>query len=237
MQPKVRFILGMILVFVAGRACAQSSCSLIDVRTEAMLPLGIQNKLLAHKIKADDFELEAPTDVGRDVVMLRKTLDVATQAFFRCEAKSDETPTSLQSGLASFLHADRSKRADNSDEVYGANLGVHIEEAKGFPDSIFVVLTFGIECGDDNLLLLFTKDGDHWKERLHWYADKYTAPSDAFGDFFLYAVAPGPEGKPAIAVAHGTPWCTSRMSGFKVDLIKPSDSDSPQTACIDSQRV
>ncbi|HXE09253.1 MAG TPA: hypothetical protein VN612_15225 [Acidobacteriaceae bacterium] len=228
MQKKIWFVVGMVLVLVTGTSYAQSGCSPIDVRTEAILPLGIQNKLLAHRVKADDLELEAPADVGGDVVVLRKTLDVATQAFFRCEAKIDAAPTALQSALAEFLHTDRSKRADDSAEVYGSNLTVHVEDAKGFLDSVFVVLTFGIECGDDNLLLLFTKDGDHWKERLHWYADKYTAPSDAFGDFFPYAGVPGPEGKPAVAVAHGTPWCTSRMSGFKVDLIKPSDSDSPQ---------
>src|SRR6185312_12210752 len=108
---------------------------------------------------AGDLELDAPPDVGRDVVMLRKTLDVATQAFFHCETDNDSNPVTLQSKLAAFLHTNQSKRDDNTstpDGVYGANLAVHIETAKGFPNSIFVVLTFGIECGDDNLLFLYT---------------------------------------------------------------------------------
>lgn len=202
-----------------------------------MLPLGLQTKLLKHKIADNDVELEAPADVGRDIVMLRKTLDIATQAFFRCEAKSESGPASLKSGLATFLHADRSKRAEISDEVYGANLTVEVENAKGLRDSVFVVLTFGIECGDDSLLLLFTRDGEHWRERLHWYADKYTAPSDAFGDFLLYTAAPGPNNEPVVAVAHGTPWCTSRYSGFKFDLIKPGDAGSPQKVLASSQNA
>jgi hypothetical protein len=192
-----------------------------------MLPLGIQYKLLAHKIVANDIEEEAPPEVGQDVVMLRKTLNVATQAFFRCEVGDDSQPASLQSKLEAFLHADQTKRADNSPEVYGANLAVHIEPAKGLPDSLFVVLTFGIECGDDNLLFLYTKEDGRWHQRLHWYSDKYTAPSDAFGDFFLYTVAPGPNNQSLIAIAHGTPWCSSRMSAFHIDLFRPSDDSAP----------
>jgi hypothetical protein len=222
---KSRLLLLPILVLVS--AVAQSQCPTGDAARAAMLALGLQNKLLAHKIAPDDFELDAPADVGRDIVMLRKTLDIATQAFFRCEAGDDSSPASLQSKLSLFLHAKQSLRDDShdrSDGIYGANLAVHIEPAKGFPESLFVVLSFGIDCGDDNLLFLYSKDAGQWHQRLHWYSDKYTKPSDAFGDFFLYTVAPGPGNQPLIAAAHGTPWCSSRMSAFHADLIHAADS-------------
>jgi hypothetical protein len=191
----------------------------------------MQNKLLAHKIVVDDFELDAPTDVGHDVVMLRKSLDIATQAFFRCEAGNDSSPGSLQSKLASFLHAEQSHRNEDpnrQDGIYGANLAVKIEVAKGFPNSIFVILTFGIECGNDNLLFLYTKEDDLWHQRLHWYSDKYTKPSDAFGDIYFFNSVPGPiEGHPLLAIAHGHPWCTSVHSGLSLDLIRPATASSP----------
>jgi hypothetical protein len=202
-----------------------------------MLPLGLQNKLLAHKIAADDFELDAPPEVGRDIVMLRKTLDVATQAFFHCEA-GETNAASLQTKLAAFLHADRSARDDSHDRedgIYGANLTVHIEPAKAFPNSLFVVLTLGIECGDDNLLLLYSREDGRWKQRLHWYSEKYTKPSDAFGDFLVYTAAPGPNNEAAVAVAHGTVWCTSRFSGFDLDLIAPGADVGSQTLLAHQQ--
>lgn len=220
----MKLTLALLLLLLAAPALSQSPCSPGDAARAATLPLSLQYKLLAHKGATDDFELDAPADVSRDIVMLRKTLDIATQAFFHCEAGDDMSPASLQAKLATFLHTDRSKRDDShggEDGIYGANLKIHIEPAKEFANSIFVVLTFGIECGEDNLLFLYTRTNGIWTQRLHWYSDKYTKPSDAFGDFFVYTTAPGPNQQPVLAVAHGKPWCTSRFSGFEVDLLAP----------------
>ena len=191
----------------------------------------MQYKLLVHKIAVDDFELDAPADVRQDVVMLRKSLDIAVQAFFRCEAGNDADPASLQAKLSSFLHTTESQRDENpnrQDGIYGANLAVKIKVAKGIPNSIFVVLNFGIECGDDNLLFLYTREDDQWRQRLHWYSDKYTKPSDAFGDLYLYSAVPGKDGSPLLVVAHGHPWCTSRWSGFEINLLRPATSSTSQ---------
>lgn len=228
----------ILLSLIAATARAQSPCPPGDAARTALLPLALQYKLLGHKISTDDFDLDAPADVSRDLVMLRKTLDVATQAFFRCEAGDDTVPHSLQAKLSAFLHTKESVRDethDREDGIYGANLTVRIESAKGFPNSLFVVLTFGVECGDDNLLFLYTEEGGHWHQRLHWYSDKYAHPSDAFGDFFLFTAAPGPDPThPLVAVAHGTPWCTSRFSNFKIALLQPSTTDSPQKLLSDT---
>ncbi len=215
----------MFAALALATSLATLSCPPGDAARTAMLPLAIQNKLLAHKIAPDDFELDAPADVGRDIVMLRKTLDTATQAFFRCEAGNDSDPESLQTRLAAFLHADESKRNENGtalDGVYGANLNIKLTPARGLPNSIFVVLNFSIECGDDNVLLLFTKETDQWSKRLHWYSNEYTKPSDAFGDLYVYSAVPGQDGAPLVAIAHGHPWCTSRWSGFNIDLLRPA---------------
>jgi hypothetical protein len=222
----------MFAALALAASLATPSCPPGDAARTATLPLAIQNKLLAHKIAPDDFELDAPAEVGNDIVMLRKTLDVATQAFFRCEAGDESNPASLQKKLAAFLHTDYSKRDDNNssqDGIYGANLRVRVEDAKKMPNSIFVVLTFGIDCGNDNLLLLYTKDSGRWHQRLHWYSDKYTKPSDAFGDIFFYNWVPGTySSQPLLAVAHGQPWCTSVHSGFSLDLIQLTTTSSPQ---------
>lgn len=223
-------ILIFTLLFAVARTSSAQTCPPGDAARAAMLSLGLQNKLLAHKLD-DGFELDASTTVEKDIVMLRKTLDVATQAFFHCEAGDTSDPQILQSELASFLHTDRSKRDETSlrdDGVYGANLRVKVEPADGLSKVVFVTLSFGISCGDDHILLLFSKDTDQWRENLHWYSANYTKPSDAFGDFFTYALVPGPDKVPLVAVAHGHPWCTSRFSNFDVDLLRPATESSPQ---------
>src|SRR5579871_276422 len=223
-------ILIFTFLFAVARTCLAQTCPPGDAARAAMLSLGLQNKLLAHKLD-DGFELDPSLTVEKDIVMLRKTLDVATQAFFHCEAGDTSDAEILQSKLASFLHTDRSKRAETSsqqDGVYGANLRVKVEPVDGFSKAVFVTLSFGISCGDDNILLLFSKDTGQWRENLHWYSANYTKPSDAFGDFFTYALVPGPDRVPLVAVAHGHPWCTSRFSNFNVDLLRPATESSPQ---------
>ena len=51
---------------------------------------------------------------------------------------------------------------------------------------------------------------------------------ERFGDFFLSAIVSEPctpigtpKFKMVLVVAHGTPWCTSRFSGFHIDLLSP----------------
>jgi hypothetical protein len=75
---------------------------------------------------------------------------------------------------------------------------------------------------------LFTKEDDQWSERLHWYGDKYTKPSDAFGDLYQYSVVPGKDSTPLLAIVHGHPWCTSRWSGFDINLLHPATKLVPQ---------
>lgn len=238
MFRSARFAL-ILLPFIIATAHAQTPCPSGDAARAAMLPLALQNKLLAHTVAKDDFELDAPADVSQDIVMLRKTLDVATQAFFHCEAGNDTDPASLQSRLAAFLHAERSHQPNPDSPAayahpYGADLTVTISPAPSFPNSLYIDLTFGVECGDDSLLFLYTREDNQWRQRLRWYSDKYTKPSDAFGDFLLYTAAPGPDStRPLIAVAHGTPWCTSRFSGFKMALLQPSSPGSPQKLLAD----
>ena len=119
--------------------------------------------------------------------MLRKTLYVATPAFFRCESGDESDPALLQSKLATFLHTDRSKRKTQNS---GANLKVRVEASKEFSSFIAVVLTFDIECGNDNVLLIFTHEGNQWRESGHWYSDKFIEQTDCtFGDFFVYALS------------------------------------------------
>jgi hypothetical protein len=86
-----------------------------------------------------------------------------------------------------------------------------------------IEVRFGIECGVDTVMLMYEPDSEGWHQALRWQSAEYSEVSGAFGDFFQYAVIPGKDSSPwRIAVAHGHPWCTSRWSGFDLDLLEPA---------------
>ena len=115
------------------------------------------------------------------------------------------------------------------DHTYGEQPSpVHVKPLSGKPEMLAIDLSFSIGCGDDYMLLVFRHTGQAWQKALDYHSDKYTQPSDAFGDFFLYTTVPGPTKDSLMAVAYGTPWCSSRMSGFHVDLLRPADESLPQ---------
>jgi hypothetical protein len=131
--------------------------------------------------------------------------------------------------------------------AYGADLKVSVSTPQVAPQLRLIDYRFGIECGDDNVLLVYepSKENaeivsatearagsgipDGFVRALRWQAAPYEQISGAFGDFFQYVVLPGSNGTDLnghawrLAVAHGIPWCSSTMSGFKMDLLEPRE--------------
>jgi len=137
------------------------------------------------------------------------------------------------------FHANQPE-ASKIDWHYGANLQVKVTAPVAQTSLRIVELRFDIECGGDTILLAYelarrnsqvisvagahvdsgTPDG--LGRVLRWQAAPYEEINGAFGDFFEYVVLPGQDEKSwRLVVAHGTDWCTSRWSGYKIDLIEP----------------
>ncbi len=115
------------------------------------------------------------------------------------------------------------------DQVYGTDLRVSVTVPANKPELLMVDWSFGIDCGNDSLLLVYSRHASQWKQVLRWQSKADESISDAFGDFFQYAVVPlGPTERWGVAVAHGHPWCTSRWSGFDLDVIAPAQDSLPQ---------
>ena len=77
------------------------------------------------------------------------------------------------------------------------------------------------------MLLAYELHDGVWTQKLRWQSPALKAISDAFGDFFATAYLPGssaPESADThwrVVVAYGRPWCTSRFSHFRIDLLSP----------------
>jgi hypothetical protein len=110
---------------------------------------------------------------------------------------------------------------------WSANLLVHVTAPTA--GLLQVELSFTISCGNDTMLLILQREGARWEEAMRWQAAPYSEVSGAFGDGFFTAILTPQAGQWHLAVIHGHPWCTSRFSGFSIDILAPtSDSNRPR---------
>jgi hypothetical protein len=112
-------------------------------------------------------------------------------------------------------------------EEYGSNLLVDVTKPQ--PRLLSVQFQFHIECGYDTVWMLFEQRSSRWHEKLIWQAPPYQEISGAFGDFFETAILPNMAQQGVrVAVAHGHPWCTSRWSGYDLDVIEAQEGSAPK---------
>jgi hypothetical protein len=102
----------------------------------------------------------------------------------------------------------------------------------------FFICTSSCSSGSDSMLLVYELQNGAWKQALRWQSPPLKSISAAFGDFFVSALLRAPHaGGPGgwrVAVAHGTPWCQSRLSAFEIDLLSPgAGASSPKQVRVE----
>jgi len=211
-------------------------------RRSAAAVLEAQKGLVGQLV--EDLVTQVPPALRTQIAGFKDTLVAATDAVMHCEP-ANATAEQLQKDLvgqfhANQLHPNPPKPSADDPVRYGADLQVEVSAPAEEPALRIVEIGFDIECGDDTVLLVYepvrrnsqviSASGVHLDSgtpiglvrMLRWLAVPYEEISGAFGGFFEYVVLPAQEGKPwRLAVAHGEPWCTSRWSGYKIDLIEP----------------
>ncbi len=103
--------------------------------------------------------------------------------------------------------------------LYGGELTLSVSQPK--PALMLVQESFGIACGDDNVLLAYSNATGAWKRILLWKSGPYDQISGAFGDTFeTVLLKPEHDNHPLLLVLHGMPWCSSTMSDFSMDVLE-----------------
>jgi hypothetical protein len=228
-------VLVVCLVFGgAASSIAQEACSKPIEGKSAATVASLRKQLRAITLNKDDVGTDVPELAQRLISQLKSALAQTAQAVVACHDGAADTKT-VEREMATLLHANPPQPPPNatvykgdprypewlSDE-YGSNLLVTVDQPR--PQLLSLEFQFHIECGDDTVWMLFEQQGSHWRERLIWQAPPYKEISGAFGDFFVTAILPesSSDGWRVVA-AHGRPWCTSRFSGFNIDVLAPTD--------------
>jgi hypothetical protein len=195
------------------------------------------------QVKVEEMDTDVPAEVRDLITHLKDALSCTADAALAGAGPSVD-PAELQQRLAHSLRANPPRpppdtvvrkddhRFDESLGSYGHNLRVQVTRPATVGRLIEVEFSINIECGEDHMLLFYAPVNGAWRRQMRWQASPLKKTSDAFGDFFLTSILPAPAGGTSgarVVVAHGNPWCTSRFSGFDIDVLSPSaDPNSPK---------
>jgi len=244
-QPIIASMKSIAWVLVIG--CAVSCRAAVPCSPSALSQAAAQATTLQRElenIKVEEMDTAVPADARDLLDRLKDALTHTADAALGC-APPLVNATELQASLAEALHANPPEPPENTvissndhrfDEAfgsYGHNLRVRGGRPQNALGLLVVEFAFNIACGNDHMLLVYALDRGAWVEKLRWQAPPLKDVSDAYGDFFVSAILPGAstgdESEWRVIVAHGRPWCTSRFSGFKTDLLAPGvDPHSPR---------
>lgn len=237
---RTRYFLVAVCVFTPSLAWAQGVCSREALPAAAKAVAEVRSQL--HTVEVSEGEAQVPAAAATRLATLKQALTDAANAALAC-ASRDITPERLQETLAQALHANVAAATESADTegkkdigAYGSDLAVQVFQLFGTPRWFEVDFRYGVECGDDNLLLVYdagTSATDPWRLRLRWDAPQYSTVADAIGDFVLLTPLTGSYKNPTwrFLVAHGHPGCAEapRPSRFDLDLLAPTaDPDKPR---------
>jgi hypothetical protein len=232
---RARFCLLLLLALPA--ALAAQPCTKPGWNPLAPPVMVAQAQLLNVKLQ-DAMDEAVPAPLQAQILALKDALAGYTLGQLECVA-ANAGATSVETMLAGPLSANQPEVQRTSDpnqpppldHIYGSNIRVTVTRPANEPQLLLVEFSLGIACGFDSMLLAYEQSGGAWQQVLRWQSPAYDSIGDAFGDFFDYEVLPQAGTKNwLIAVAHGTPWCTSNMSAFDVDLLQPSADQTSQQA-------
>ena len=198
---------------------AQQQCPVGAGPPEATQVAAIQRALLNERVEemSTDISIAAQEKIHK----FKDTLVDLANAVMSC-TPTESTSSVIQNTISSLLVKYPSNSTQTTDEVYGTDLEAIVSTPNTFPGLRVIQFRFATACGYDSLLLFYEAHLQHWQLKLRWQRNSYDKESGAFGDFVEYAMLPqASSNKWRVVVSHGHPWCTSRWSGFEIDLLEP----------------
>ena len=219
-----------------GARPAEASASNVDAAQSA----AAKQQMILLNLQTTEMQTDVPADVERAIPAFKDALvELADDVLAGqpATAGARQVEQALGARLPSGKAPDNAKaiaaaKAAGKSEFdvpekgdYGGEVKVAVSDL--LPGVLLVTETFGITCGEDNVLLGYSNVSGHWRRVLRWQAAPYQQVSGAFGDMFTpVLLKPRRNGHAVLLVVHGTPWCTSTESSFAMDTFE-IDAENP----------
>jgi len=101
---------------------------------------------------------------------------------------------------------------------YGDDLTFAVRAAAGI---VSVVARFGIECGDDAMLMIFARRRRGWNEVLRSQSEPYSTVAGGWWSFDYAISPPDAAGKWFVVTKNIAPWCSSTWSEIRYAVLRP----------------
>jgi hypothetical protein len=228
------FAISLLFPFI----CPAQTCSQNAIQRAAENAKLIHARLLAIKgTSQDEIDYDVTPATHQLIRAMKDALTTATNEYLQCESGNSADAQTIETALANLIGANAPESVPQStsetttfpDHIFGDDLRISVTHPDSSPQLVAMKASFTAgSCGVDTMLLIYAWGGKNWNQMVRWQSNDDSSDWHPFGDFFEFAVLPQKEsGRWLLAVAHGFPWCTSRWSGYSLDLIKPAQNSAP----------
>jgi hypothetical protein len=170
-------------------------------------------------------------DAGRRIEAAKDRLRDFVRAMMDCAPTSAE-PAALAAAMDQRGGASDSPPHDPNSpppDRHGSAVAYEVSRVDSHPDMMAVVVTLGIKCGSDSMLILYRRTHSGWREALVRRAEPYREVRGGWGDLRFEVSPRDPQGRWFVATVSTTPWCTSAWQGLNYELARPGSApDRPQ---------
>jgi len=226
------------LTLAAGGAHA-GICSQPTIARTATLVLEAQRTLNAIPVSADK-QTNVSVAARKAITTMKARLNDYTVATLRCAPEAVIASDSLKSvtpdlreTLATFagVKIPEMRIIRNTSPVthsYGDGPVFDVRRLRS--DAIGIVARFGIECGEDAMLMIFEYRRGTWAETLRTQSGTYKSVSGGWWSFD-YGISPrDKDGHWFVVTKNVAPWCSSTWSEIRYEVLRPgTGANHPRT--------
>jgi hypothetical protein len=226
---------GLTALALAGLAPSSAAvaeegrCTREAVGSAAIAMRAARAELMAVPL-GDDATSIAP-DTGRRIEAAKDRLRNFVREMMACAPASVE-PAALAAAMDQRGGAPDPPPHDPGSpppDRHGSVVTYEVSRVDAHRDMLAVVVTLGIKCGSDSMLILYRRTPSGWREEMVRRAEPYGEVRGGWGDLRFAVSPPDARGKWFVATVSTTPWCTSAWQGLPYELARPGPApDRPR---------
>ena len=134
-----------------------------------------------------------------------------TDAYMECQQQPD--PTQIVHDLTALIPP-----SPSSENKFGSGLSF---EASTTGRLIGITANFGIKCGSDTVLLIYSPHESSWQQVLRYQSPPYKEVSGAYWSLQYKMSPPDPAGNWFVITSRVMPWCSSTWSSIEYAILRP----------------
>lgn len=176
-----------------------------------------------------------PRKAIKSIEDLKIALIDLVDARLACEKGLTVNIAAIQTDLLKSLQL---SELNEVEAIYGYDLQIVVEQPPATAGLLVVQVSFGIPCGNDNVLLGYRFRDKGWQRDLLWKSNPYRMITGAYSDYYDYLILPIKANEtPKIVVLHGSPWCTATWEPLVFDVVKFADAQTQQSTLWHRQLI